>query len=100
MSENKNEELKKASEKEREEMNTPAPQSRENPVGRIALGVLPFSPAPFTGKHSWIAYARLGAYSLGAVAAFRGNQKTLGYALLGATALSAATSLSAKAWNG
>lgn len=82
---------------------TPAPQENPNAAKgfpKAALAVLPFAPAPISGKDAWIGWTRIAGYTAISYWAWSKKQRTLAYAFMGATALSAATSLSAKAWNG
>jgi hypothetical protein len=70
----------------------------EKTVGRIALGFVPFTPVEFFGKEAWIAWTRLGVYSLLAYATYN-KIRPVSYAAMGAIGVSLATSLMGKAWH-
>jgi hypothetical protein len=65
----------------------PVPSAR-----RAIVGFIPFTPVPFTGKDSPIAFGRLVGYSLLAYLTFN-KMRPASYALMGAAGVSLATSL-------
>jgi len=72
--------------------------ARKNPGGRIALGFVPFTPVHFTGQDSWIAYARIGLYSVLAYAAWN-RMRPVSFASMVAVGVSVTTSLLGKSWH-
>jgi hypothetical protein len=63
----------------------------------IALALLPFTPVPFTGSESLLAYGRIALYGIAAGMAWE-KHRQLAYILAGAAGLSLVTSLSANAY--
>lgn len=64
---------------------------------KIVLGLLPFTPVPFSGSDSLLAFGRIAGYSAIAYFTFT-KMKNISYGFMGAAALSLATSLSAGLW--
>jgi hypothetical protein len=63
----------------------------------IALALLPFTPVPFTGSESLLAYGRIALYGIAAGLTWEKHRK-LSYIFAGAAGLSLVTSLSANAY--
>jgi hypothetical protein len=73
--------------------NPPAPAQKSN----MALALLPFTPVPFTGSDSLLAYGRIALYGVAAGLTWEKHRK-LSYVFAGAAGLSLVTSLSANAY--
>jgi len=67
-------------------------------IGRIALGLLPFTPVPFKGPDMLIAWGRLAGYSILTYATYN-KMRPLSYAFMGAAGVSLATSLMSGIWS-
>lgn len=74
------------------------PVIKEGTLNRIALGLVPFTPVPFTGKDSLLAIGRVAAYGLLSYWTFN-KMRPVSYAFMGAAGVSLATSLTAGLWN-
>jgi hypothetical protein len=70
---------------------------KKNPMERIGLGLLPFTPIGFTGQDAALAWIRVGLYAT--VAYFTYSKvKPLFYIASSAAVLSTVTSLASGAW--
>jgi len=69
----------------------------KTPKSNLALALLPFTPVPFTGSESLLAYGRIALYGIAAGMAWE-KHRQLAYVLAGAAGLSLVTSLSANAY--
>ena len=85
------------SEPQNTQVNAPVPAVSGNPIAKMALGLLPFTPLPLTGADAWMGYTRIGLYAVGAYMAW-GKSRKLAYLMMGAGGISVATSLAHGSW--
>jgi hypothetical protein len=68
-----------------------------NPISRIGLALVPFTPVSFSGPDGIYAWGRLAIYGTAAALTWQ-KQRKLSYVLMGAAGLSLVSSLSQDAW--
>lgn len=66
-------------------------------IGRIALGLVPFTPVAFVGEDAWLAYLRVGVYGFLAYYTFN-RARPISYGMMAAAGASVVSSLTAGAW--
>ena len=73
------------------------PNIPDGTIQRIMLGLVPFTPVPFSGNDMYLAIGRVAGYSL--LSYFTYNKmRPASYVFMGAAGVSLATSLTAGMW--